>query len=109
MGVRMCRRTGWWTITNNQPFTACGYRSVRPQRPMPTVFSPSGKSKAPSWAQARMATLCVVYEEVSEGLDGMEWSRYWLLSDHWHMRHLSTSCATPPFPTHSEAKRVQYL
>ena len=31
--------------------------------------------------------LCVVYEEVSEGLDGMEWSRYWVLSNHWHMGH----------------------
>ena len=31
--------------------------------------------------------LCVVYEEVSEGLDGSEWSRYWLLTDEWHMGH----------------------
>lgn len=28
-----------------------------------------------------MATLCVVYEGVSEGLDGMEWSPL----NHWHM------------------------
>ncbi|NIF84703.1 hypothetical protein F3J24_14435 [Comamonas sp. Tr-654] len=31
--------------------------------------------------------VCVVYEEVSEGLDGIEWSRYWLLCDHWRMDH----------------------
>ena len=31
--------------------------------------------------------LCVVYEEVGEGLDGSEWSRYWLLTDEWHMGH----------------------
>ena len=31
--------------------------------------------------------LCLVYEETTEGLDGMEWSRYWLLADGWTMGH----------------------
>lgn len=31
--------------------------------------------------------LCLVYEETSDGLDGMEWSRYWLLSDEWRLDH----------------------
>jgi len=31
--------------------------------------------------------LCLVYEETTEGLDGMEWSRYWLLTDGWRMDH----------------------
>jgi len=31
--------------------------------------------------------LCLVYQETSEGLDGAERSRYWLLSDHWSLHH----------------------
>lgn len=31
--------------------------------------------------------LCLVYEETSDGLDGMELSRYWLLSDEWSLDH----------------------
>lgn len=31
--------------------------------------------------------LCLVYEEISEGLDGSEQSRYWLLSDGWRWDH----------------------
>ena len=31
--------------------------------------------------------LCLVYEEISDGLDGTELSRYWLLSDGWHWDH----------------------
>ena len=31
--------------------------------------------------------LCLVYEETSEGLDGMEFSRYWLLSNEWPLNH----------------------
>jgi hypothetical protein len=31
--------------------------------------------------------LCLVYEETEEGLDGMELSRYWLLSDEWPLDH----------------------
>ncbi len=30
---------------------------------------------------------CVIYEEVADGLDGAEFSRYWLLSDHWILEH----------------------
>jgi hypothetical protein len=31
--------------------------------------------------------LCLVYEETSEGLDGRELSRYWLLSEEWNLNH----------------------
>ena len=31
--------------------------------------------------------LCLVYEETSQGLDGTELTRYWLLSDHWSIHH----------------------
>lgn len=31
--------------------------------------------------------LCLVYEETTDGLDGMEFSRYWLLSDEWPLDH----------------------
>lgn len=31
--------------------------------------------------------LCLVYEETSDGLDGMELSRYWLLSNEWPLNH----------------------
>lgn len=31
--------------------------------------------------------LCLVYEETSDGLDGMELSRYWLLSNEWGLFH----------------------
>lgn len=36
--------------------------------------------------------LCLVYEEVSKGLDGTELSRYWLLSEGWHWYH--TPCVS---------------
>lgn len=31
--------------------------------------------------------LCLVYEEISDGLDGTELSRYWLLSNGWNLHH----------------------
>ncbi|WP_439586105.1 hypothetical protein [Hydrogenophaga sp.] len=31
--------------------------------------------------------LCLIYEETSNGLDGSEFTRYWLLSDHWSLHH----------------------
>lgn len=31
--------------------------------------------------------LCLVYEEISDGLDGTELSRYWLLSNEWNLHH----------------------
>lgn len=31
--------------------------------------------------------LCLIYEETTEGLDGSEFTRYWLLSDHWSLDH----------------------
>lgn len=34
-----------------------------------------------------LGPLCLVYEETSDGLDGMDCSRYWLLSDNWSLGH----------------------
>lgn len=31
--------------------------------------------------------LCLIYQESTEGLDGSDFTRYWLLSDHWHLDH----------------------
>jgi hypothetical protein len=31
--------------------------------------------------------LCLIYEETTDGLDGEEFTRYWLLSDHWILHH----------------------
>jgi hypothetical protein len=31
--------------------------------------------------------LCLTYEETTEGLDGADFTRYWLLSDHWRLDH----------------------
>ena len=31
--------------------------------------------------------LCLIYEETSDGLDGTEFSRYWLLSKEWSLAH----------------------
>jgi hypothetical protein len=31
--------------------------------------------------------LCLIYEETSNGLDGSEFTRYWMLSDHWILHH----------------------
>lgn len=31
--------------------------------------------------------LCLIYEETTDGLDGMEFTRYWLLSDQWSLHH----------------------
>lgn len=31
--------------------------------------------------------LCLIYEETSNGLDGSEFTRYWLLSDNWILQH----------------------
>lgn len=31
--------------------------------------------------------LCLIYEETTDGLDGTEFTRYWLLSDHWSLNH----------------------
>lgn len=34
-----------------------------------------------------LGPLCLIYEETSDGLDGSEFTRYWLLSDHWSLHH----------------------
>lgn len=31
--------------------------------------------------------LCLIYEESADGLDGSDFTRYWLLSDHWNLDH----------------------
>lgn len=31
--------------------------------------------------------LCLIYEETTDGLDGADFTRYWLLSDHWSLHH----------------------
>lgn len=31
--------------------------------------------------------LCLIYEETTDGLDGSEFTRYWMLSDHWILHH----------------------
>lgn len=31
--------------------------------------------------------LCLIYEETTDGLDRTEFTRYWLLSDHWRLEH----------------------
>lgn len=41
-------------------------------------FGPDGHGDGP---------LCLVYEETFEALEGMEFSRYWLLSDEWSLDH----------------------
>lgn len=33
--------------------------------------------------------LCLIYQESTEGLDGSDFTRYWLLSDHWSLEHSS--------------------
>lgn len=45
------------------------------------VWKPHGQA---IWPDAD-GPVCLVYEEMSEGLDGSEFSRYWLLSDHWSL------------------------
>lgn len=47
------------------------------------VWKPSGVAVQPD----AHGPLCLVYEEVSEGLNGSEMSRYWLLSEGWHWGH----------------------
>lgn len=87
MDARMCRRPPWSITTNTLPFSAHGSKPAKWLRPTWIVVSPSGNPSVPPVGPGADGPLCVVYEEVSEGLDGMEWSRYWMLSNHWHMGH----------------------
>jgi hypothetical protein len=48
-----------------------------------SVWKAKGQSMGPGGDEP----LCLVYEETTDGLDGMEFSRYWLLSDEWSLRH----------------------
>ncbi len=45
------------------------------------------KAKGEEMGPEGSGPLCLVYEETSEGLDGKDWSRYWLLSDEWRLDH----------------------
>lgn len=47
------------------------------------VWKPAGVAVGPN----AHGPLCLVYEEISDGLDGTELSRYWLLSEGWHWDH----------------------
>lgn len=47
-----------------------------------TVWKPAGQE-----IPVGIGPLCLIYEETSEGLDATEFTRYWLLSDHWRMEH----------------------
>ena len=48
-----------------------------------TVWKAKGQPMGPD----SDGPLCIVYEEISNGLDGMDLSRYWLLSDEWSLPH----------------------
>jgi hypothetical protein len=47
------------------------------------IWKPQGQRVWPDG----VGPLCLIYEEVCEGLDGSDFSRYWLLSDHWSLSH----------------------
>jgi hypothetical protein len=46
------------------------------------VWKPLGQE-----IQSAYGPLCLIYEETTGGLDGSEFTRYWRLSDHWHLDH----------------------
>jgi len=48
-----------------------------------SVWKAKGQSVGPNGD----GPLCLVYQETSDGLDNMEFSRYWLLSDEWSLHH----------------------
>jgi hypothetical protein len=48
-----------------------------------SVWKPKGEPISPEGS----GPLCLVYQETSSGLNGREWSRYWLLSDEWSLHH----------------------
>jgi hypothetical protein len=48
-----------------------------------TVWKTKGEPVGPNGT----GPLCLVYEETYHGLDGLEGSHYWLLSDHWSLSH----------------------
>lgn len=48
-----------------------------------SVWKPHGQAIWPNGE----GPLCLIYEEISDGLDGSEFTRYWLLSDHWSLHH----------------------
>lgn len=48
-----------------------------------SVWKPHGQAIWPDG----IGPLCLIYEETYDGLDGSEFNRYWLLSDHWTLDH----------------------
>jgi hypothetical protein len=48
-----------------------------------SVWKPQGQ---PIWPNG-FGPVCLIYEEVSDGLDGTEFARYWLLSNFWRLEH----------------------
>ena len=67
------------------------YRSWLEERqvnaPLASRWISVWKTKGQSMGPGGDGPLCLVYEETSDGLDGMEFSRYWLLSDEWSLHH----------------------
>lgn len=59
------------------------YLTSRCEQRYLTACKTVGQSIGPDGA----GPLCLVYEELFEGLDGHELSRYWLLSNHWVLDH----------------------
>ena len=47
------------------------------------------KAKGEPMSPEGSGPLCLVYQETSSGLDGKEWSRYWVLSAEWRLDHPS--------------------
>ncbi len=46
------------------------------------IWKPKGQAVWPG-----CGPLCITYEETSVGLDAADFTRYWLLSDHWRLDH----------------------
>ena len=71
--------------------TPAGYRDWLAKRlsvaPTATRFLYVWKSQGQAIRPHGAGHLCLVYEETADGLDGSEFTRYWLLSDHWSLHH----------------------
>ena len=63
------------------------FQARRAQAPEVGRWLSVWKAKDEEMGPGVSGPLCLVYEETSEGLDGKEWSRYWLLSDEWRLDH----------------------
>lgn len=66
----------WLSTRLEQVPDACRWLHI--WKPECQALGPNGVGYGP---------LCLIYEEVSEGLDGADLSRYWLLSNRWTLDH----------------------